>query len=160
MALAQTTETVKAALLDLAAAHGGALSPQLVVETARDPTSPLHSLFEWDDQVAAEKFRIVQARIVLRIAIPTYDHSNSEPVPIRLFTSVAALRGHNADEHPSYLPSITLMSNEDRRQMLVSQKLSQAKNQLGGMYDPALERAYRFLSRLIERVDKKRGVIE
>lgn len=44
--------------------HGG-LTPSLVVEDARDPESPLHSHFEWEDSVAAERYRHTQARRLL-----------------------------------------------------------------------------------------------
>lgn len=42
------------------------LTPQLVVEVARDPANPLHDRFEWDDSVAGEKYRLSQARQLIR----------------------------------------------------------------------------------------------
>lgn len=36
--------------------------PQVVVNEARDKTSPLHDYFDWDDTKAAEKYRVEQAR--------------------------------------------------------------------------------------------------
>lgn len=44
----------------------GKLTPKLVLDTARDPEHPLHSHFEWRDDVAAEKFRLDQARALIR----------------------------------------------------------------------------------------------
>jgi hypothetical protein len=38
----------------------------MVVEAARDPNSPLHSAFTWDDAEAAEQYRLAQARVLLR----------------------------------------------------------------------------------------------
>lgn len=38
------------------------LTPQNVVETARDKKNPLHDYFDWNDSTAAEGFRIRQAR--------------------------------------------------------------------------------------------------
>lgn len=46
----------------------GELTPELVVEAARSTASPLHTAFEWDDRAAADKYRIVQARELLRKA--------------------------------------------------------------------------------------------
>jgi hypothetical protein len=37
-----------------------------VVNESRSETAVLHSLFEWDDAVAAEKYRVVQARYIIR----------------------------------------------------------------------------------------------
>ncbi|MEE8568074.1 MAG: hypothetical protein V3S81_05645 [Anaerolineales bacterium] len=42
------------------------LTASAVVEDARDPKSPLHSFFEWDDKKAAHQYRINQARDIIR----------------------------------------------------------------------------------------------
>lgn len=44
----------------------GAITPDMVVEAARDPASPLHECFEWDDAAAAQAHRRDQARALLR----------------------------------------------------------------------------------------------
>lgn len=44
----------------------GRLIPADIVEAARDPGSPLHSHFTWDDSEAAEKYRLMQARTLIR----------------------------------------------------------------------------------------------
>jgi hypothetical protein len=46
--------------------RSGRITPEQVVEVARDPSSPLHPLFVWDDGEAAEKYRLDQARGVIR----------------------------------------------------------------------------------------------
>lgn len=52
----------EARLRKLALEHDGELSPAIVVDDARSSDSPLHEYFEWDDAVAAEKYRHVIAR--------------------------------------------------------------------------------------------------
>lgn len=42
------------------------LTPPAVVEAARDETSPLHSCFTWDDGEAAEAYRRMEARVLIR----------------------------------------------------------------------------------------------
>ncbi len=44
----------------------GYLRPESVVAAARDPDSPLHSYFTWDDVDAAHKHRLDQARALIR----------------------------------------------------------------------------------------------
>jgi hypothetical protein len=44
----------------------GTITPEALVDDARADDSPLHELFEWDNSVAAEKFRLHQARVVLK----------------------------------------------------------------------------------------------
>lgn len=41
---------------------GEEVTPRNLLDLARDDRSPLHKLFEWDDDIAAEEFRIYQAR--------------------------------------------------------------------------------------------------
>ena len=45
---------------------GGQLHPHAVVADARDAKSPLHRHFEWDDQKAAERVPLDQARALIR----------------------------------------------------------------------------------------------
>jgi ADP-dependent phosphofructokinase/glucokinase len=40
----------------------GVLTPKNVVDEARDTNSPIHDLFDWNDETAGEKYRIWQAR--------------------------------------------------------------------------------------------------
>ena len=41
------------------------LTPENLVNEARPESSPLHSAFEWNDSVAAEKYRNEQARLMI-----------------------------------------------------------------------------------------------
>lgn len=56
----------------------GRLLPDDVIEAARDPSSPLHPYFTWDDTEAAIKQRRHEARQLIRrvkIEITHYDHT-------------------------------------------------------------------------------------
>ena len=44
----------------------GKLLPKDVVKEAQKKKSPLHSAFEWDDEIAGEKYRVSQARTIIR----------------------------------------------------------------------------------------------
>lgn len=46
--------------------QSGQLSPELVVEEAASPDSPLHGYFLWDDEAAGHAFRLEQARQLIR----------------------------------------------------------------------------------------------
>lgn len=45
---------------------GTALTPEELLDAARDAASPLYSYIEWDDEVAAHKWRMSQCQYVLR----------------------------------------------------------------------------------------------
>lgn len=58
-----------AVLCDLEAKHGE-VTPELLVAEAADPEHPLHHRFEWDDEVAGHRFRLLQARkMILEVEI-------------------------------------------------------------------------------------------
>lgn len=48
------------------ATGAGTITPEMVVDDARDPESPLHKHFEWDDEIAASAYRIDKARAIIR----------------------------------------------------------------------------------------------
>lgn len=48
------------------AGRSGKLTPQAVVDEARNPEHPLHACFDWDDETAAEAWRLEQARTLIR----------------------------------------------------------------------------------------------
>ena len=58
------TTPQREALIALAELHQGRITPEMVVDAARDPNSPLHSAFTWDDAQAAHEHRLAQARVL------------------------------------------------------------------------------------------------
>lgn len=56
----------------------GTLEPSVVVEQSRPKSAPLHSVFEWDDEAAAEKWREQQARVVIA-SVMVVDERTDEP---------------------------------------------------------------------------------
>jgi len=52
----------------LAKKHKGHLTPEIVIQAAKDPESALHGEFTWDDAEAAHRYRLVQARALIRNA--------------------------------------------------------------------------------------------
>lgn len=70
----------------------GSLTPERIVDEARDESLELHKCFEWNDEEAAEKYRITQARDVLRfISVVTTvkaEGKESESVIVRAYENV------------------------------------------------------------------------
>ena len=60
--------------------NGESITPEAVIDDARDPSSPLHACFEWDDKKAAHQHRLDQARELIR-AVPV--HVQYEEITIR-----------------------------------------------------------------------------
>lgn len=78
-------------LQGLAGEVGGELQPKHVVDAARSSNHPLHPHFEWDDAVAAEAFRLDQARNIIRI-VRVEDVDSNEGTS-RAFLSIATKNG-------------------------------------------------------------------
>ena len=70
---------------------GEEVTPQEVVDYARDEDTELHKCFEWKDRIAAEKYRLSQARSVMQniITVVTYkdDEDADRNVRVRAIVS-------------------------------------------------------------------------
>ena len=71
----------------------GTLTPALVVQTARDPDHPLHGRFEWDDSVAAEKYRLSQGGELIRSIKISYRDDRGEYKDVRQYHSFRSTDG-------------------------------------------------------------------
>lgn len=63
----------------------GVLRPEAVVAFARNPKTALHRYFTWDDTEAANKYRLWQAREVIRVQVQI---TNQNVGPIRTYVSL------------------------------------------------------------------------
>ena len=102
----------KEELQKIAAEHGGVLYPKDVVNAARNPNSPLHGAFEWDDGIAAEKFRLVQARELIRVQVTMIPNRST---PVRAFVSLSPDRIENG----GYFPIEQVMNTGELRQQML-----------------------------------------
>jgi hypothetical protein len=74
----------------------GIVSPQKIVEYSTPEDAPMHRVFEWDDEVAGGKFRVVQARQLLRQLVCVYTEEKKEPAHYtRAFVNVVVNQGEN-----------------------------------------------------------------
>lgn len=92
---------------------GKEVSAEQVVEFARNPNSELHKSFTWDNDIAAEKWRVYEARQILcNLVIKKVDKEKQKSEPIRLFHNIN--KGH-------YKPISLIIQNEDEYQLLLRQ---------------------------------------
>lgn len=74
-------------LLAIRAEHGK-LTPAVVVEAAGAEDHPLHDRFEWDDSVAGQKYRLIQARELIRVVREKYIDRSGAPADVRTFHAI------------------------------------------------------------------------
>lgn len=78
---------------------GDDVTPQQIVDKARDENCELHRCFEWDDTIAAEKYRIHQARqVVLNLVIKPRETEEEQPA-IRYFYKTESGSGYKPSSH-------------------------------------------------------------
>jgi hypothetical protein len=79
---------IGAALDKIAAENDGKLSPQQVVERAHVRSHPLHQHFTWNDTAAADKWRLEEARSIIRSIVAVRpDVDGEEQAPVRKWVS-------------------------------------------------------------------------
>ena len=90
------------------AKNGGILSPEKVVEYARNKETALHKYFTWDDNVAGEAYRIQQAMgLIRRIKVNVIANlKTQEVIRIREYVSLPQNR-------PGGYSQITEVYNDD-----------------------------------------------
>jgi len=100
----------------------GYVTPKMVVDDARNPNSPLHNYFDWDDKEAAEKWRIEQAQYLIRhIVVTVMDEKKPE---IRHFYSITPTSDMGKiKESKVYVTLNTIMSDTEKRAEVIAYAL-------------------------------------
>ena len=98
----------------------GQLTAEIVLEDARPPKSPLHNAFTWDDSEAAHKYRLEQARYIIR-SIVYLPAEMPRPEPVRAFVRVSP----NGDD--CYTPLHVAMGDEGLRRQVVLRALKELR---------------------------------
>jgi hypothetical protein len=93
--------------------HGGILHPRIVVNTASDPDNVLHECFCWDDTKAADSYRMIQARNLIRVCVEYVEHVQ---VPVRAYVSLAPDRIDGG-----YRALTDVLTNESLKEQLLYQ---------------------------------------
>ena len=65
--------------------HKGILNPKDVVQFARNSDTALHQEFEWNDKIAGDAYRILQAREVIRTRVTVLTPDSK---PVRAYVSL------------------------------------------------------------------------
>lgn len=103
--------------------------PQEMVDMARDENSELHKCFEWNDTVAAEKYRLQQARTILSMLV--FRPKTEEEQPVRVFSLTT--------EKSTYQPTKQFLVQADEYQDLLKRALAELE---------AFKRKYRTINEL------------
>ena len=117
------------------------VTPDMVVEEARHPDSPLHGCFDWNNDAAAEKWRKHTARLLIGSIMVNI--TVSEPEVVRAFVNIKV-----EDEGQAYCSIKDVMEDEEKMQIVIGQakgKLVAASRQL---------KAYEKLQHMSSKIDE------
>ena len=82
-------EVACAAIVDLQKRLGkDSVTARELLDASRDENAPLHNCFEWDDSVAAEKYRLTQARHIISSVEIIIRRESDQPIVTRAFLNV------------------------------------------------------------------------
>lgn len=118
----KTTEDVKRELEQIRKRHRGVLRAEDVVEFARHPDTALHSKFEWDDSLAAERYRLWQARKVIAVYVTVVAQNTT---PVRAYVS---LKDDREEDGGGYRRLEDVLADPVRRSKLLEEALSEANS--------------------------------
>lgn len=119
----------------------GMLTPKNLVDASRPDDAPLHKCFEWNDGIAAERWRETQAAYIIRsVEVKVEEHSD----PTRAFVATIT------DNTREYKSIGYVMRSRDSREVLLESAKREAL---------AFKRKYKNLYELAAIIDAIDGVI-
>lgn len=90
-------------------------TPMEVLEKAKDETTELHKCFEWNDSIAAEKYRLEQAKNIIRMLV--YEKETKEQAVVRYYAKT--------ETKHVYQPTKQILVQEDEYQGLLRRALAE-----------------------------------
>jgi len=152
MNIRKNTTEVFAELMRISKANRGNLTPEAVLKNARSESSPIHDRFTWDNTVAGERYRLIEAAMLIRtVKVSVEMHDQDDLIVTRAFVNVASnARDRDDDTCASgvYVPIEVALKVDDYR----TQMLENAGRELG-----AFRRKYAVLKEMagvFEAIDR------
>ena len=100
---------------------GEAVTAEQIVDRAKDETSELHKCFTWDNDVAAEKYRIIEARDIVRHLVrEELPDAKEDTPPLRVFYKTNNGEGSKHIER-------TIIKKEDEYQALLARAMMELR---------------------------------
>ena len=98
---------------------GDYATPSQIVEVGRNSDTELHKCFDWDDTVAAEKWRIEQARDIVRHLVIKEDQVPKDRPQVRYFFKPQGEAG--------YKPTEVIIKQKDSYEALLAQAYAELR---------------------------------
>lgn len=110
----------------LASKQSGSITPEEVLEDAKNKTSPLHGYFEWDDSLAAEKWRVTQANYLLRSIEIVVTRSDGTEMQVRQYYSI--IEETEQGQTQSYYMLGVVLNDAEKRAAVIADAFREVEN--------------------------------
>lgn len=97
-------------------ARDGAVTKEAFLEESRPEDSPTHAMFEWNDGIAAEKYRLEQSRWIIADVVVTIEREEEPVKKVAGFVNVT----HGKHNKAEYNSIEIAMEDEDKRKAVLS----------------------------------------
>lgn len=99
------------------------IEPEDLLDASRDENAPLHSCFEWDDNKAAEKYRLWQARKIIGNITVIIEPVNTVPQTVRAFVSIT-----DTNDKGKFVQIQTALKNSEYREQILKNALAELQS--------------------------------
>ena len=97
-------------------ARDGAVTKEAFLEESRPEDSPTHAMFEWNDGIAAEKYRLEQSRWIIADVVVTIEREEEPVKKVAGFVNVT----HGKNNKAEYNSIEVAMEDEEKRKAVLS----------------------------------------
>ena len=113
-------------------ARDGEVTKEAFLEASRPEDSPTHKCFEWDDSVAAEKYRLNQAyHVILDLEVSVEEKTSPSPAFVNVIQKTSS-------ESAKYKSLAVAMSDDEMRINVIRNALAEFKS-VEKKYDHLME---------------------
>lgn len=95
------------------------IEPEELLDASRPADAPLHECFEWDDAIAAEKYRLKQSYDIIRAVTVKINGADETPATVRAFVNVS----DTPHARGTFVSIKTAMENNDYRKNILRNAL-------------------------------------
>ena len=103
--------------------ENGEVTKEAFLDASRPEDAPTHPCFEWNDDVAAEKYRLWQSGNVIRNVCVVIEKDDGAKEQIPAFVNVR----ENYKESASFVNISTVLSNEEQKKIMLSNAETELK---------------------------------
>lgn len=111
------------------------ITVDMVIAEATKPDHPLHDLFEWDDTVAAEKFRKMQGYALILSSKFTVQLVQAENSHMKVLKSARVRRLVNSFNGEGFKMRVDALKNNDDRNGLIEKKKAALRSWCASVID-------------------------